>query len=123
MAALPAPPAISDARLNGRETTAFQRSGTAMLHSFNCSAAPAPPPPPALLPPLPRSGARMPIMSHNLCPVQVRAAAGMKVMAYKVTLQTPEGDKVRMCCLAAGNSSARPAAWRLSTQTAGWLCP
>ena len=28
--------------------------------------------------------------------MQVRAAAGMKVMAYKVTLQTPEGDKVRL---------------------------
>ncbi|PRW58415.1 leaf L-A-like [Chlorella sorokiniana] len=28
---------------------------------------------------------------------QVRAAAGLKVMAYKVTLQTPEGEQVVEC--------------------------
>ena len=40
-------------------------------------------------------------------PLQVRAAAGMKVMAYKVTLQTPDGEKVR--CFRAQHTPAAAA--------------
>ena len=73
MAALPDQPAISDAQLDGRETVAIQRSGVATLHSFNCSAAPAPPPPPLLLPPLAHSLIRSTVAHHARASVMCRS--------------------------------------------------
>lgn len=53
---------------------------------------------------------------------QVRAAAGMKVMAYKVTLQTPDGEQVRLRC-AARNQPNRAALPANILAVVGAACP
>ncbi len=92
MAALPTRLAISGALSSGHQAIGIAPNDVAMPLHLNC---------------LPRRRRHAKHGAQHippLCPkacclplfgVQVRAAAGMKVMAYKVTLQTPDGEQVR----------------------------